>query len=245
MSKWQSFGNGTACFGADTSVAGVSLCKSLFVQPNKLLPSSTTHSRAVNGSVMQPVGKLPVTFSLGATTCTEEFYIYPEVSGTLLSWKAARNLHILPECYPSPIRTLPAVNAPPDSRCLHVASVQWKATNSLVAEFPSVFDGNVEGEEFPFVSFYLRVPVPFVSALQGQSRMKLQTELELLEDHHPLIPILNSHCLDEILNPRLQRLCTRIMAYNFTADWIKGSLNSAPDAVSLPSLRPTSKRNVG
>ena len=54
----------------------------------------------------------------------------------------------------------------------------------------------------------------------------------VVTDHHPLIPILNSHRLDEIENPRLQRLRTRIMAYNFTAQWVKGTLNGAPDALS-------------
>ena len=51
-------------------------------------------------------------------------------------------------------------------------------------------------------------------------------------DHHPLIPILNNHRLDEIENPRLQCLKTRIMAYNFTAEWVKGTLNNALDVLS-------------
>ena len=54
----------------------------------------------------------------------------------------------------------------------------------------------------------------------------------VVTDHNPLIPILNSHRLDEIENPRLQRLRTRIMGYNFTAKWIKGSSNGAADALS-------------
>lgn len=54
----------------------------------------------------------------------------------------------------------------------------------------------------------------------------------IVTDHHPLIPILNNHRLDEIENPRLQRLKNRVMAYNFTAQWVKGILNSAPDALS-------------
>ena len=54
----------------------------------------------------------------------------------------------------------------------------------------------------------------------------------ILTDHNPLIPILNNHCLDELENPRLQRLKTRLMAYNFTAQWLKGSKNDAPDALS-------------
>ena len=51
-------------------------------------------------------------------------------------------------------------------------------------------------------------------------------------DHNPLVPILNSHCLDEIENPRLQQLKSHLMAYNFTAKWIKVSVNDAPDALS-------------
>ena len=54
----------------------------------------------------------------------------------------------------------------------------------------------------------------------------------VLTDHHPLVPILNNHRLDEVENPRLQRLKTRIMAYNFMAQWVKGVLNSVPDALS-------------
>ena len=54
----------------------------------------------------------------------------------------------------------------------------------------------------------------------------------VVTDHHPLIPILNNHRLDEIENPRLQRLMTRTMAYNFTAEWVKGTQNYAPAALS-------------
>ena len=54
----------------------------------------------------------------------------------------------------------------------------------------------------------------------------------VITDHNPLIPILNNHRLDEIENPHLQRLKTRIMAYNFTAQWLKGANNTAPDALS-------------
>ena len=63
---------------------------------------------------------------------------------------------------------------------------------------------------------------------------------QIVADHSPLVPILNSHCLDEIDNPRLQRLRTKLMAYSFTAIWCKGSNNTAPDALSRhPTLEPT------
>ena len=51
-------------------------------------------------------------------------------------------------------------------------------------------------------------------------------------DHNPLIPILNSHHLDEIENPRSQCLRTQLMEYNFMAIWCKGSTHMAPDALS-------------
>ena len=54
----------------------------------------------------------------------------------------------------------------------------------------------------------------------------------VITDHNPLIPILNHRRLDEIENPRLQRLKSRLMAYNFTARRIKGKGNTAPDALS-------------
>ena len=54
----------------------------------------------------------------------------------------------------------------------------------------------------------------------------------VVTDHNPLVPILNSHRLDEIKNPRLQCLPTRLMAYNFTAKWLKGKENSMADSLS-------------
>ena len=54
----------------------------------------------------------------------------------------------------------------------------------------------------------------------------------VMTDHDPLIPILNSHRLDERENPRLRRLKTRTMLYNFTTEWVKGAQNYAPDALS-------------
>lgn len=44
---------------------------------------------------------------------------------------------------------------------------------------------------------------------------------QIITDHTPLVPILNSHHLNEIDNPRLQHLRTRLMAYSFTAIWCK------------------------
>ena len=54
----------------------------------------------------------------------------------------------------------------------------------------------------------------------------------VITDHHRLVSILNTHRLDEIESPRLQHIRTKIMAYDFTTEWVKGSLNTVPDALS-------------
>ena len=45
--------------------------------------------------------------------------------------------------------------------------------------------------------------------------------LSIITDHNPVISIINNHRLDEIENPHLQRLKTKLMTYNFTVEWIK------------------------
>ena len=45
----------------------------------------------------------------------------------------------------------------------------------------------------------------------------------VIADHNPLLSIVNTHRLDEIDNPWLKHLKARIMGYNFTAQWTKGS----------------------
>ncbi len=55
--------------------------------------------------------------------------------------------------------------------------------------------------------------------------------ITVFTNYHPLISILNYHRLDEIENPWLLRLKTRIMAYSFTVEWVKG----APGLYEVPS----------
>ena len=64
----------------------------------------------------------------------------------------------------------------------------------------------------------------------------------VITDHNPLVPILNSHRLDEIENPRLQRLRMHLLAYSFQAKWQKGKDNDAADALSR---HPCSQPNPG
>ena len=55
---------------------------------------------------------------------------------------------------------------------------------------------------------------------------------EIATNHNPLLAILNNKRLDEIENPRLQRMKAKLMAYNFTARWQRGTLHHAGDALS-------------
>lgn len=55
---------------------------------------------------------------------------------------------------------------------------------------------------------------------------------EVLTDHKPLIPIVNSKGISDIENPRLQRLKENLVPYKFTLSWVKGSDHTIPDALS-------------
>ena len=56
---------------------------------------------------------------------------------------------------------------------------------------------------------------------------------DLYVDHRPLVPIINSKLLDELENPRLQRLKLKLAEFGpFTAHWVKGSQHLAADALS-------------
>ena len=61
---------------------------------------------------------------------------------------------------------------------------------------------------------------------------------EITTDHKPLIPILNEKCLNQIENKRLQRLRSKLDHLNYTATYIKGSLNYEADALSRAPIDP-------
>ena len=67
---------------------------------------------------------------------------------------------------------------------------------------------------------------------------------DVIIDHKPLIPILNNHRLDEIENICLQRLRTKLMPYNFTATWLKGSDNAAADTLSHAPVPPADHEDI-
>ena len=51
-------------------------------------------------------------------------------------------------------------------------------------------------------------------------------------DHRPLVPILDQYTLNEVENPRIQRLKERMAGYNFTTTWIAGKDHHIADALS-------------
>ena len=55
---------------------------------------------------------------------------------------------------------------------------------------------------------------------------------DVITDHKPLVPIINTKGLCDIENPRLQRLRENLLPYSFTVEWKKGSEHAIPDALS-------------
>ena len=72
------------------------------------------------------------------------------------------------------------------------------------------------------------------------------TLLELVTDHRPLTPIINLYLLDQIENPRLQRLVMKLCPYQLHATWRKGTDNAFVDALSRnPVDDPTPDDELG
>ena len=70
---------------------------------------------------------------------------------------------------------------------------------------------------------------PFLAGLE---------HFDVITDHKPLIPLLNSKTLDQMDNPRLQQLRRKTMEFTFTAHWCPGKANAAPDALSRSPVSP-------
>merc|ERR1712055_670890 len=64
---------------------------------------------------------------------------------------------------------------------------------------------------------------------------------DVITDHRPLVPILNSKSLNEIENPRLQGLREKLIPYNFTTFWKKGKDHYIPDALSRAPIHKPNK----
>ncbi|XP_065189527.1 uncharacterized protein LOC135820143 [Sycon ciliatum] len=57
------------------------------------------------------------------------------------------------------------------------------------------------------------------------------TSFHVVVDHQPLVPILNTYTLDQVENPRLQHLTTKVQLYQFDVSWRKGSEHAFADAL--------------
>ena len=125
--------------GADISATGRASLSQLGEHEHNLLPSQVI-PRAVSGTRMHPVGRLPITLRLGPLTHNEDLHVYPEVTGVLLSWKAAKGLGILRSSYPHP-SNITEVNA--------ITTTNRTPTTSeeLIKEFSTVFDGQIKTME--------------------------------------------------------------------------------------------------
>ena len=215
--------------GADISAAGKEALRCLGEHVNNLLPSNII-PRAVNGTRMRSIGKIAVTFQLGRKTYTDDLHIYPEVTGVLLSWRAAKGLSILPECYPRPINTtLISKEHPPTTRVntLEALALVSPAPTSedIMKEFPEVFNGQIktmDGEEFHISltddakPFCVNTPrsVPFAY------RDKLRAELTVLQTQGIIEPVTEptEWCAPIVVTPKKDtegiRMCVDLSRLN-------------------------------
>ena len=61
--------------------------------------------------------------------------------------------------------------------------------------------------------------------------LKGMDNFTIITDHNPLVGILDKKTLDEVENPRLQRLKEKLLGYNFKTEWISGKQNAIPDTL--------------
>ena len=174
--------------GAEISAAGPQFVQALGEYMDNLAPSNIC-PRAVNGSILYPVGKLPhVAFCVNGRTVHDDVHIYDSIAGALISWATAKQLGILPECYPEPARQIHAMHTH------HNTSNPLPTADQIMAEFPSVFDGQVRtmpGEQFHISltedarPFCVTTPrsIPFAY------REKLKQEIDLLVDQGIITPV--------------------------------------------------------
>ena len=155
------------------------------------------------------MGKLPVTFHLQGRQHKEDMHIYPDVSGVIMSWKAAKSLSILPSHYPqpTPIFTIPATLTS-DVKVFNTTTNTSKES-TVISKYPTVFNGRIrvmQGEEFciclaanakPFC-VHTPLTIPFAY------REKLKAELDLLESQNVITPVTEATtwCAPIVVTPK-------------------------------------------
>ena len=214
--------------GADISAAGQQTLQYLNEHVNNLLPSEIT-PRAANGNKMHSLGKMLVKFSLQGREHSEDMHIYPNVSGIIISWKAAKALGILPEHYPNPIppATTLTVTTPHQGANIRVTATMNGAPsqNEINRAFPTAFDGQIrmmEGEEFHISlttdakPFCINTPrsIPFAY------RDELKSELDLLLSQKVIMPVteVTVWCAPIVVTPKKNtdriRMCVDLSHLN-------------------------------
>ena len=151
--------------GADICAAGPQFVKALGEHMDNLAHSDVV-PRTVNGSTLRLIGKIPdVSFHTHGRTTQEDVHIYDLVASAIISWATAQRLGILPGCYPQPITDVSMSNASngwipsPDTivqimstpKTLAPSNSHFPMAEDIIAEFPSVFDGQIctmPGEKF-------------------------------------------------------------------------------------------------
>ena len=133
--------------GADICVGGLDFLEKMGEYPENLLPAEQ-HPCAANGETITSVGILPVSLTLGQVTTDESIHILRGVSGLLISWKATRELHIIPDQYPrqisklQPSETADQLDRHPTGRTKGVTRRPSRATPPEVTPEPDVKMGS-------------------------------------------------------------------------------------------------------
>ena len=228
--------------GADICAAGPQFVQALGEHVDNLAHSDIV-PRAVNGSTLRPMGKIPgVTFHTRGKTAQEDVHIYESVAGAIISWATAQKLCILPQCYPQPIaddHTTPTTNTTNGWNMLShtidqiMAVPKTPATSSpciptakeIMAEFPSVFDGQIRtmpGEKFHILLtanaqlFCVTTPRTIPFAYQD----KLRSEIDLLVSQGVIAPVTEptKWCAPRVVTPKKNsdhiRMCVDLSEFN-------------------------------
>ena len=151
------------------------------------LANSDVQPMAVNGAILCPVGKIPqVAFHIGDKTVYDDVHIYQSVTSALISWTTAKQLGILPASYPTPTNQVFMAAATPSDQC--------PSAEQLMAEFPTVFDGQIH--TMPGESFHISLTEdarPFCvntpRTIPLAYRDKLKQEIDLLVEQSVIAPV--------------------------------------------------------
>ena len=173
---------------------------------------------------MKPLGKIPVTIRLQGRAYKDDIHVFPGVSGALISWKAAKELGILPPHYPHPLESKQTKHHSKVNRT--DTTSRWAGTvEQIIEEFPSVFDGQVtamEGELFKISLIENAEPfcVKSPRSIPFAYREKLREELDSLLRQDIIAPVTEATewCAPIVVTPKKGtndiRLCVDLSKLN-------------------------------